>query len=410
MRRQVGAAAAALAGSARAGWPRRPAARADRTGRPPSAPAAGRRRRPARGRRGDVGDRPLGGVREAVGPRRGGPERDPGQPVRRRLDDHQVSRSRRTRAARLRQPGGERGHLAGPGRSAGPRRCRCRRPPRAVGQHRHAERVLEQRLVGRPVAEAEVEQAGADGGVDAGRRRRQPQRRRSRCRRARAGRRRAPGRRSGRTRPRPAARRAGPRWWCRRPRRPRRCAGRRSRAGGCRPSRPTPGRRHQATSHGLDSRRGAVALHPLPAVAGERAHLAGGQRDPAQRWFTVSATTTSYPTSAATSAGSRHRPLGSLNRARSRARPRPASATTVSARRARPARGGRRPRRGTPPPASADRLGREPQVGGLDRPAATYGESPRLQRALGAVLLDAARASSASMAWAWPSPAYCATT
>ena len=94
--------------------------------------------------RGDLGDRPLGGVREPVHLATPA-ERHPGQPVRRGLDHHEVLPDDH-RAAGLREAG----------REGGQRAVRRRAPYRAVvgvadrhrpvGQHRHTERVLEQRL------------------------------------------------------------------------------------------------------------------------------------------------------------------------------------------------------------------------------------------------------------------------
>ena len=93
-------------------------------------------------------------------------ERQPDQPVRGRLDDHERVAVDED-VARLGQVGRQRAHrprrrvvaadraVVGVGHRDG-----------AVGQHRHPERVLEQSLVGGPVAVAEVEQALPDGRGD----------------------------------------------------------------------------------------------------------------------------------------------------------------------------------------------------------------------------------------------------
>ena len=124
---------------------------------------------------------------------------------------------------------------------------------RSVGEHGDAERVLEERVGGRAVAEAEVEEAGADGGVDLDRPRRSAATR-SPSRPARAGRRRRRGRWSGRTTRRRAVRRAA----LRSPYRPR--PRRRPVSGSkvqswCTPAIAIHTRScHHATSHGLLSR------------------------------------------------------------------------------------------------------------------------------------------------------------
>ena len=113
-----------------------------------------------------------------------------------------------------------------------------------------------------------------------------------------------------------------------------------------------------------------------PASAAGRCRRASltspsASRTPRSAWLTVSATTTSYPTSAATSSGSRHRPFGSLKAGvvavDQAALPRPD-----------PAHDGLGVRRQLDqavvagvgdqeaPPGKRDRLGREPQVAGLD--------------------------------------------
>ena len=126
--------------------------------------------------------------------------------------------------------------------------------------------------------------------------------------------------------------------------------------------------RHQATSQGLESRVvPSPSNHWTPSPASTRTSPVASVM-PRSWWWTVSATTTSYPTSAATSAGSRHRPFGS------RKPPRPAHDVAVR-RTARPtsscpASATRRRRRAAAPPSRGS-AGRSAPTGG-----ATYGESP----------------------------------
>src|SRR5690606_18249296 len=92
---------------------------------------------------GDLGDGALGSVREVVDRYGCRPQRNPGQPVRRRLDDDQVL-SIDDRAARLAQAGGDRGDLAG-GRVVPADRVvvRVGNGYRAVRQGSDAQRVLQ---------------------------------------------------------------------------------------------------------------------------------------------------------------------------------------------------------------------------------------------------------------------------
>ncbi len=110
---------------------------------------------------GDLRHRAVGGVREAVR-RLPGRQRHPGQPVRGRLDHHQVVPDH-DGGTGLGQPGGQ-GVEPAVGPPAHGAVVGVEDRDRSVGQHGHAERVLQQRLVGRAVTEAEVEQPRPDVG------------------------------------------------------------------------------------------------------------------------------------------------------------------------------------------------------------------------------------------------------
>ena len=176
------------------------------------------------------------------------------------------------RVARLGQPGEQRADLTG--RRVVPAYravVGVADRDRAVGQRRHAQRVLQQGLGGRAVDVAEVEQPAADGGA-ARRRRRGGAATRSRSRPARA----------------VSPLTASPEVWANHASAagpssspslvvPARTATdpvqrvEATRAGGCRPSRPRPGPWYQARSHGEDRSAVPAAPHPLPAAAGDRA-------------------------------------------------------------------------------------------------------------------------------------------
>ena len=162
---------------------------------------------------------------------------------------------------------------------------------------------------------------------------------------------------------------------------------------------------HHATSHGEDRREvSSPGIHWVPSPASVRTEPSS-RRSPATRCPTVSATTTSYPTATATSAGSRHSPLGSLNPPMRRTTsPSAESSTTSSC----PASA-----TSTPPDPAIDpdsgtaEAGKRRSVGSTT--GGTYGESPgcRVPRSR---WTGTSSASRAAIAWACPSPAYCATT
>jgi hypothetical protein len=105
-------------------------------------------------------------AREAADGDGGRAERDSRQPVGGGLDDDQVGAGDH-RATGLAQPGGERGHLRSGGvEAADGVVVRVAHRDRPVGQHRHAQRMLEERLCCGTVAPPEVEQPGADEGTD----------------------------------------------------------------------------------------------------------------------------------------------------------------------------------------------------------------------------------------------------
>ncbi len=98
---------------------------------------------------------------------RAGAQRDPGQPVRGRLDDDQLV-AVHDQAAGLGQPGGERAHRVRHRVVATDRAVvGVRDRHRAVGQHGDAERVLQPCVGGGAVHETEVEQPAAQRGRDA---------------------------------------------------------------------------------------------------------------------------------------------------------------------------------------------------------------------------------------------------
>ncbi len=123
--------------------------------------------------------------------------------------------------------------------------------------------------------------------------------------------------------------------------------------------------------------------------------MPSSRRTPRSAWLTVSATTTSYPTSARSSAGSSRTPCGSLNGAPCRVARRPARASrsrsaAAPSRRRRPARPGcggpsRRPA-GCRSGATATLPGNRSSVAGAG--GATYGPSPRCRVPLRVVLAD----------------------
>ncbi len=111
---------------------------------------------------GDLRDGSLRAVREAVGGR-DARERDPREPVSGRLHDDEVVAVEHG-PARLCQTGRDGRDVTVRDPSYGAVVGVAHRD-RPVGQRHHAERVLEQRVSGLAVLEAEVEQAGAHGGV-----------------------------------------------------------------------------------------------------------------------------------------------------------------------------------------------------------------------------------------------------
>ena len=217
-------------------------------------------------------------------------ERQPDQPVRGRLDDHERRRRRRRRrSARRRSVASVRDRAASPGRSGGSRRCRCRRPrpsrraappPRAgagAGPGRRARRGGRSRTgpARRPWRPAAVRATSAQRGAS---RSRPPTAVAVAPPRART---------AGRTTPRRPARRAAPRWWCRPAA---------VRAGGRvpRPELVDAGHRHHhaPVPPGQVPRRRQLRRGRVPAatrsrswapVPGHRGDGAVGQPDPAQR-------------------------------------------------------------------------------------------------------------------------------
>ncbi len=112
-----------------------------------------------------LGRGPPGAVRHRLHPDRLLGQPQPGQPVPGGLDHHDVL-VHQHRAGGLAQIGGQRADLAARRVVAAQRVVvGVADGHRAVRQHGDAQRVLEQRLLGRAVPVPEVEQAGADGAV-----------------------------------------------------------------------------------------------------------------------------------------------------------------------------------------------------------------------------------------------------
>ena len=361
----------------------------------------------------DLGDRALGGVGEPGGRAAAAPS-GTGPAGARPTRPRRGARRRRTRrsARPARSPAWT--PRRSPGRSAGPPRCRCRRP-------RRCRRAARSRRAGAGAAPAPPGRRGSRSRTGpcrprcARRRPRPSAARRSRCPRSTAGRRRGDSPDVWANHASAPDRRAGPRWWCRRPPRPRRCAGRTSRAGGSRPSRSTPGPATRPRPTGWRATGGAVALHPLLPSPASVAHLAGLERDAAQLVVDGVGDHHVVPDLGGDVGRQQAQPVG-LVEGRLRggpvgpalgARPdpvydglaSPASSTTwwwpASATRTR--RRAARP----PWPGSAGRRARRSAGRTASRPAAGC-PAPRCS--------SRSSSSSASIAWAWPSPAYCATT